>query len=106
MQSIKALALVFAAWLALPSTLSATEIQLSIQNGGQQATVRVRDNGGGIAPERLDRVFNPFFTTKPNGTGLGMAIARKVVEAHGGTIDVASTPGQGTEFAVALPLPR
>jgi len=81
-------------------------VELSIQNGGQQATVRVRDNGAGIAPERLDRVFNPFFTTKPHGTGLGMAIARKVVEAHGGTIDVASTPGQGTEFAVSLPLPR
>ena len=48
------------------------------------ATVRVRDNGGGIPPEKIDRIFNPFFTTKENGTGLGMAISKKIVEAHDG----------------------
>jgi signal transduction histidine kinase len=81
-------------------------IELLIENGGSNAVVRVRDNGAGIAPEKLARIFNPFFTTKEKGTGLGMAISKKIVEAHAGTIDVVSEPGRGTEFAVSLPLPR
>jgi signal transduction histidine kinase len=80
-------------------------IDVFIQNGGRQATVRVRDNGAGVAPEKLDRIFSPFFTTKEKGTGLGMAIAKKIVEAHTGTIEVESTLGRGTEFQVILPLP-
>jgi signal transduction histidine kinase len=70
------------------------------------ATVRVRDNGCGIPPDKLPRIFTPFFTTKEKGTGLGMAISRKIVEAHEGSIDVASEPGRGTEFLVTLPLPH
>jgi signal transduction histidine kinase len=81
-------------------------LDLYIENGGRQATVRIRDNGRGIAPEKVDRIFNPFFTTKDHGTGLGMAIAKKIVEAHTGTIEVESTIGQGTEFQVTLPLPE
>jgi signal transduction histidine kinase len=80
-------------------------IDLFIENGGRQTTVRIRDNGAGIPPEQLDRIFNPFFTTKEKGTGLGMAIAKKVVEAHTGTIDARSAIGRGTEFQVTLPLP-
>jgi signal transduction histidine kinase len=80
-------------------------IDLFIENGGRQATVRIRDNGAGISPEKLDRIFNPFFTTKEKGTGLGMAIAKKIVEAHTGTIDARSAVGHGTEFQVTLPLP-
>ena len=80
-------------------------LDLFIENGGQQATVRIRDNGRGIPPEKIDRIFNPFFTTKDHGTGLGMAIAKKIVEAHTGTIEVESKIGQGTEFQVTLPLP-
>ena len=81
-------------------------VDLFIENGGKRATVRLRDNGAGIAPERLEKIFNPFFTTKPHGTGLGMAISKKIVEAHEGSIDVVSEPGRGTEFAVTLPLPQ
>ena len=69
------------------------------------ATVRVRDNGCGIPEEKLARIFNPFFTTKEKGTGLGMAISRKIVEAHEGSMDVASQVGSGTEFRITLPLP-
>ncbi len=91
---------------ALEAVPEGRRIELFIENGGRGATVRVRDNGCGIGPEQLARIFNPFFTTKEKGTGLGMAISKKIVEAHEGTIDVTSTPGRGTEFAVSLPLPR
>lgn len=78
-------------------------VDIFIENGGCGATLRVRDNGCGIPADRIDRVFNPFFTTKERGTGLGMAISKKIVEAHDGTIDVVSQPGRGTEFVIGLP---
>jgi signal transduction histidine kinase len=80
-------------------------IDLFIENGSGAATVRVRDNGCGIPSDKLEKIFNPFFTTKEKGTGLGMAITKKIVEAHAGTIDVVSEPGR-TEFVVALPVSR
>ncbi len=80
-------------------------IELYIENGGSNAVVRLRDNGCGIPPDRLSRIFNPFFTTKEKGTGLGMAISKKIVEAHAGTMDAVSEVGRGTEFVVTLPLP-
>jgi signal transduction histidine kinase len=91
---------------ALEPVAEGRRIDLFIENGGRGAVVRLRDNGCGIPPEKLERIFNPFFTTKEKGTGLGMAISRKIVEAHEGTIDVVSEPGRGTEFAIALPLPQ
>jgi len=91
---------------ALQGVAEERHIDLFIENGGKRATVRLRDNGAGIPPEKIDRIFNPFFTTKEKGTGLGMAISRKIVEAHQGTIDVSSETGRGTEFAVSLPRPE
>ena len=90
---------------ALATIPEGRRIDLFLENGAGLATVRVRDNGCGIAPEKLDRIFNPFFTTKEKGTGLGMAISKKIVEAHEGAIEVASEVGRGTEFKVTLPLP-
>ncbi|HUE30175.1 MAG TPA: HAMP domain-containing sensor histidine kinase [Verrucomicrobiae bacterium] len=90
---------------ALASVPEGRRIDLFLDNGAGAATVRVRDNGSGIPADKLDRIFNPFFTTKDKGTGLGMAIAKKIVEAHEGTIDVVSEAGRGTEFKVTLPLP-
>jgi signal transduction histidine kinase len=85
-------------------------IEVFIDNGTpaaarRSATVRVRDNGCGIPADKIDRIFNPFFTTKEQGTGLGMAISKKIVEAHEGSINVVSEAGRGTEFIVTLPLP-
>jgi signal transduction histidine kinase len=91
---------------ALDGVPEGRRIDLFIENGGRGATVRFRDNGCGIPPDQLARIFNPFFTTKEKGTGLGMAISKKIVEAHEGTFEVASTVGRGTEFTVSLPLPR
>ncbi len=90
---------------ALASVPEGRRIDLFVENGAGAATVRVRDNGAGIPADKLERIFNPFFTTKEQGTGLGMAIAKKLVEAHEGTIDVVSEVGRGTEFKVTLPLP-
>jgi signal transduction histidine kinase len=63
----------------------------------------VRDNGPGLTPEQRQRIFEPFFTTKTKGTGLGMAIARRIVEAHGGTIGAASAPGHGATIVLTVP---
>jgi signal transduction histidine kinase len=56
-----------------------------------------------MPPEQAARVFRPFFTTKSDGTGLGLPTTKRIVEAHGGTIDVESEPGRGTKFTVRLP---
>ena len=68
------------------------------------ASVVIRDNGCGIAEDKIAKIFNPFYTTKNNGTGLGMGIAKKVMDAHSGRIEVQSRPGAGTEFRLTLPL--
>jgi signal transduction histidine kinase len=66
--------------------------------------VDVVDDGPGVAADMRDRIFDPFFTTKPQGSGLGLPIVRKIVDAHDGRIDVTSTPGLGTRFRVTLPV--
>lgn len=65
--------------------------------------LRVVDTGCGIKPQHLEHIFDPFYTTKQQGTGLGMCICKKLVEAHGGTIVVSSEPGKGTDVEVILP---
>src|SRR5919197_2491009 len=82
-------------------TLSVRTINL-----GDRVEIRIRDNGNGIPPEVRDRIFTPFFTTKPAGagTGLGLSISYDiVVRLHGGSIRVESEEGQFTEFVVSLP---
>src|SRR3984893_16679990 len=68
------------------------------------ATVVIRDNGCGIPEDKLAKIFNPFYTTKQTGTGLGMGIAKKVVDSHRGRIDVNSRVGEGTIFSISIPL--
>ena len=66
----------------------------------------VADTGPGIPAETLSRIFDPYFTTKAGGLGLGLTIARRIVEAHGGSLTVESSPGRGARFRVRLPVPR
>ena len=71
---------------------------------GDEAIVEVSDNGRGISDEDLMRIFNPFFTTRPGGTGLGLPAVRRIARAHGGRVDVCSFPGKGSTFTIRLPL--
>lgn len=71
--------------------------------GYSAVRVELSDNGVGLTPEQRSRLFEPFFTIRTNGTGLGMAIAKRIVEAHHGQIDVADHPGSGTAIEVILP---
>lgn len=77
-------------------------VRLEAQRSGQNVVLRVEDTGPGIPAELLERIFDPFFTTRPEGTGLGLSIVHRIVEGHGGRIDVEST-GQKTVFSVTLP---
>jgi signal transduction histidine kinase len=66
----------------------------------------VHDTGVGVAPENLGKVFNPFFTTKAKGQGLGLAVCKRLIEAQGGTINVTSQVGKGSTFTVTVPASR
>lgn len=82
------------------------KIAVTVERRGDRAVIEVADNGRGISPENLPNIFRPFYTTKGEGTGLGLSLARRIVEDHQGRIDVTSTVGKGTTFAVILPLQR
>jgi two-component system NtrC family sensor kinase len=76
------------------------------KNLGDKVEIRIRDNGTGIPPEVKERMFNPFFTTKPagEGTGLGLSISHDIiVKQHAGSIEVDTQPGEFTEFRIVLP---
>jgi two-component system sensor histidine kinase HydH len=79
------------------------EIRLEACAAEGAVELAVADTGPGVAPELRERVFEPFFTTRPRGTGLGLAVARQIVEAHGGTIAVRERTGGGARFVVRLP---
>jgi signal transduction histidine kinase len=79
------------------------EVEAGENLAGTEVWLRVRDNGPGIEPDRAEQIWAPFHTSKSNGTGLGLPITRKVVETHGGSIEVESPPQGGTEFRVVLP---
>lgn len=79
-------------------------VSMSAENG--HALITVADDGEGITPEHLALIFRPFFTTKKTGTGLGLSLARRIVEEHGGRIAVDSAPREGARFVVRLPFRR
>lgn len=83
---------------------SGGQVRMSARRMGDEAVqIEVVDSGSGIGPEVMDRIFNPFFTTKDTGTGLGLAIVHRIVESHGGTIRAGNDPGGGAIFSIRLP---
>ena len=81
-------------------------VSLDVDEEEQCALITVADEGKGIPPEYINNIFRPFFTTKGHGTGLGLSLARRTVEAHGGKIEVTSQIGKGTRFVISLPIRR
>ena len=82
------------------------QLEISVASDDHAAVVTFRDNGIGIAQENLNKIYDPFFTTKQigQGTGLGLAVSFGIIQDHGGHIQVESQPGQGTVFYLSLPL--
>ena len=79
------------------------EITFQAARDEQAVSLSVIDTGKGMTPEVAAKVFRPFFSTRPGGTGLGLATTRKIIEAHGGMIDVQSEVGRGSKFTIRLP---
>lgn len=78
------------------------KLQVSVENHSNQTIIKITDNGPGIAPEILNEIFVPFFTTKSEGTGIGLSIARQIMRTHGGNIKVTSIPEKETTFTLTL----
>lgn len=80
-------------------------VQVSTRKKGNHVEIRVKDNGNGIQDKVADKIFQPFFTTKPTGqgTGLGLSISYDIIKAHGGEIKINSKPGEGAEFVITIP---
>ena len=79
------------------------ELMLRMEGSGGGVQLDVTDTGCGISAENLPRIFQAYYSTKRGGTGLGLVITRRIIEAHGGTISVSSEPGRGTQFTIWLP---
>jgi signal transduction histidine kinase len=88
---------------AVDASPQQTAVVLALEDLGDQARITVADHGFGIAREHLESIFNPFFTTKSNGTGLGLPLVSKIVDEHRGRITVNSEVGRGTTFEILLP---
>lgn len=84
-----------------PNVAKKIEVEADIRN--QETLFTVRDNGGGILPEQLDKIFVPFYTTKKKGSGIGLSLSRQIVRLHGGNITVQSEVGTGSIFTLTLP---
>ena len=93
-------------WSPQGGTVQVTARRSRQTDQEQQIIIQVRDNGPGINPEKSGRLFQPFFTTRQGGTGLGLANVRKIVEYHNGTIIGENSPTGGAVFTISLPLPQ
>jgi len=86
-----------------PTPSPVLQVMLGDNLAGDEVWVRVRDNGPGIDEATRDKIWSPFYTTKETGTGLGLALSRKIVDAHGGDMELTSPPGEGSEFVLTFP---
>ena len=100
-------------WNAIQAMPAGGELMISTETGShdryrspvpEHVEISIADSGEGIAENDLEKIFNPFFTTKEKGTGLGLAIVHNIIEAHGGQITVKSRVGKGSVFTITLPL--
>jgi len=91
---------------AVQAIEGAGRIEVRLEAHGHFAVVSVTDTGRGIDPSHLPNIFRPFFTTKGKGTGLGLSLAQRIVEGHGGSIEVASTLQKGSSFILRLPFQK
>jgi two-component system NtrC family sensor kinase len=89
---------------AIDATAQGGSVSVKAMANDQALEVEVSDTGAGIASEQVERIFQPYFTTKKHGTGLGLFVTRELVHDHGGTITFVSRPGFGTSFCVRLPV--
>jgi signal transduction histidine kinase len=89
---------------SMPST--ARRITVSTARDGNSAYLSVSDVGPGIPVDHLKVMFEPFFTTKPEGMGMGLSIARTIIEAHGGQLSAENAAGRGATFRITLPLAK
>jgi two-component system, NtrC family, sensor histidine kinase HydH len=88
---------------AIQASAAGQEVEIRAIARDQSLVVLVSDHGEGIQPQHLESIFNPFFTTKPQGVGLGLPIVSKIVDEHQGRLQVFSEPGKGTTFEITLP---
>jgi signal transduction histidine kinase len=89
---------------AIQASSAGQRVVVRIECTAHEVKLSVIDQGVGIAPQNLESIFNPFFTTKPQGVGLGLPIVAKIVDEHQGRIDVSSKEGNGTHFLIVLPI--
>ncbi|MCI0742682.1 MAG: ATP-binding protein [Gemmataceae bacterium] len=89
---------------AIDATKSGNRIAVSARAAGDHLEIEVKDNGCGIPPEHVARLFEPYFTTKKHGTGLGLFVSRKLIGDHGGRLDFAAGRGEGATFRIELPI--
>jgi len=80
------------------------ELLIRTDRRRKDAVIQISDTGSGIAPDKLPHIFDAYYSSRPQGSGLGLATAKKIVEAHNGTITVDSEPGKGTSFTIRLPI--
>ncbi|MBD3367013.1 MAG: PAS domain-containing protein [Candidatus Eisenbacteria bacterium] len=91
---------------AIQSMPDGGTLTVRTEQHGQRIVVSISDTGEGIPREVVDKLFVPFFTTRKTGSGLGLAVTRRIIENHGGSISVSSTPGEGTTFELRIPVVR
>jgi len=88
---------------SVQATPAGGRITVGVREEPDRVAITVEDTGSGIAPEHLPRIFDPFYTTRAKGTGLGLFVAHGIVQRHGGTIEARSEAGKGTRFQIVLP---
>jgi len=90
---------------ALQATPAGGHVVVRTAGDKRRLVVAVIDDGEGMRPETRDKAFTPFFTTREEGTGLGLPLVRRIVEQHGGSVEISSRPGEGTTVTMVLPAP-